>query len=362
MLPGQTDRRCVSTALVPEPQRPSPDSAAITIPRTSLWSLHPSAPASRSRGRLLNSACGARRRAPAPSHSAAREAWEGGHSPGAPGSTPPAANLLQSWLQVAAVRSGARPGCSARPAAGDRCVGSRTGLARPHGARGCPSPAASSLARAPSAPRCVSLRPRPRLPAPALVSPTPRLRDSVRAARDPPRPWSEAPGDYQEQSPACTQASALEELVVPREGQFGDCSRISSWLLRLLLLPEFYWMLPATKGEIFAYPPPQKKDSKGGGEATYCKGTPPWDPAATMHLFRLFPTFRKSPNWHLKASLRVCSHQGEKLLRVWKGMQLGRNLLPPEIHIKAGGGGGREVSRDLLMQTWLDLRPSRTVA
>lgn len=171
-----------------------------------------------------------------PRHSAAGEAWVGGHSPRAPGSTPPAANLLQSWLQVVAVRWGARPGCSARPAAVDRCAGSRTGLARPHGAAGRPSPAASSLARVPSAPRCVSLRPRPRLPAPALVSPAPRLRDSVRAARDPPRPWTEAPGDYQDRSPACTQASALEELVVLREEQSGDCSRISSWLLRLLLL------------------------------------------------------------------------------------------------------------------------------
>lgn len=65
MLRGQTDRRCVSTPLVPEPQRQSPDSA-ITIPRTSLRSFHPSAPASRSRGRPLNSASGARRRAPAP--------------------------------------------------------------------------------------------------------------------------------------------------------------------------------------------------------------------------------------------------------------------------------------------------------
>lgn len=185
MLPGQTDRRCVSTALVPEPQRPSSDSA-ITIPRTSLRSLHPRIPEPRSATQLCE---WGKETSSSPGHSAAGEAWEGGHSPGVPGSTPPAANLLQSWLEVAAVQWGARPGCSARPAAGDRCAGSRTGLARPHGAAGRSRPAESSLARAHSAPWYVSLRPRPRLPAPALVSPAPRLRDSVRAARDPPRPW-----------------------------------------------------------------------------------------------------------------------------------------------------------------------------
>lgn len=61
-------------------------------------------------------------------------------------------------------------------------------------------------------------------------------------------------------------------------------------------------------------------------------------PPTPMHLFRLVPNLQEIPESAFEClAQRVCSHQGEKLLRVWKGMQLGRNLLPPEIHIKAGG-------------------------
>lgn len=102
-------------------------------------------------------------------------------------------------------------------------------------------------------------------------------------------------------------------------------------------------MLPARKGETFAYPrpPPKKKKPtvRGGGEVTY--GVRDTSPPGRHHAsLQTFPNLQEIPESAFESlAPRVCTHQGEKLLRVWKGMQLGRNLLPPEIHIKAGEAG-----------------------
>lgn len=80
---------------------------------------------------------------------------DGGHLPAAPGSTSLSANLLQSWLQVAAVRSGAQPGVLSAPAGG-RLLCREPHWARTSAWRRRPSsPAASSRARALPAPRRV---------------------------------------------------------------------------------------------------------------------------------------------------------------------------------------------------------------
>lgn len=87
------------------------------------------------------------------------------------------------------------------------------------------------------------------------------------------------------------------------------------------------------KGKHLLTPPRNdRKGGAGGGEVT--SGL---KKSLTKHPFRVFPTFRKSPNSHLNASLRVCSGWGEKLQKVWKGMQLDQILLPPEIHMTARG-------------------------
>lgn len=166
--------------------------SAIPIPSTSGRSLHPSASAPWSRQSTL---LVGKETATSPGYRAAGGAWEGRRPP----TRGPSLNSTLSKLtakfgsKVAAVRSGARPRCSARPAAGARCAGSRTGPARPHGAAGRPAPPRPARPARPSSPPCVSLRPRPRLPAPALVSPAPRLSDSVRAARGRPAPWQKRP-------------------------------------------------------------------------------------------------------------------------------------------------------------------------
>lgn len=124
--------------------------------------------------------------------------------------------------QVAAVRSGAQPWMLST-------AGGGSPLCRePHWARTSAwrrrqsSPAAaSSWARAPSSPRYVSLRPRPRLPAPALVSTAPRLPRRGEHSSRPPRPRSEAPGGYPDRRPRSSRASAHEELEVLRGTVWG---------------------------------------------------------------------------------------------------------------------------------------------
>lgn len=81
----------------------------------------------------------------------------------------------------------------------------------------------------------------------------------VRSARG--RPRSE-PGVHRGERPrgACSTAGGTVWGTV-LEFRAGCCACYSC--------AEFYWMLSARKGETFAYPPPPKKGSKGGGEVTY---------------------------------------------------------------------------------------------
>lgn len=141
--------------------------------------------------------------------------------------------------KLAAVRSGAQPECSARPAARARCAGSRTGPARPHGAAVRPAPPRPAWPARPSSPPCVSLRPRPRLPAPALVSPAPRLPDSVRAARGRPAPGQKrrparlpAPGATQTGVRPGARRAPFEELARLRGTVWGLCLNIELLLLQ----------------------------------------------------------------------------------------------------------------------------------
>lgn len=153
---------------------------------------------------------------------------EGGHLPAAPASTPPSANLLQSWPQSS---GGAAPALAPVLSA----PGGGSPLCRePHWARTSAwrrrpsSPAASSPARAPQLPAA-------RIPPPAATpasagsrfssAETPGL--SARSPR-PPRPRAEAP------APGATQTGvrrgarrAPSRSLRDPEGQFGDCARMS---------------------------------------------------------------------------------------------------------------------------------------
>lgn len=202
-----------------------------------------------------------------PRHSAAGEAWEGGHPPGAPGSTPPAANLLQSWLEVAAVRWGRTTRVLSAPGGG------RPLCREPHWAR------TSAWRRRPSKPRRVQPGPRAQRPAVCIPPPaaTPACAGSrfsspetpgfgarssrtapplVRSARGLPR---SEPGVRRGERPRGARSSAGGPV-------WGTVLEFRAGCCACYCCAEFYWMLPARKGETFAYPrpPPKKTDSKRG--------------------------------------------------------------------------------------------------
>lgn len=168
-----------STVLVPELQRPTPIPQSPFPPRPAGPSTPPP-PRSRSLGPPLYSASGRRDWHQPHHHGAAREPWEGEHPPAAPVSTPPSANLLQSWLPS----SGGAVGRTALDAQHDR----RREPAVPGAALG---PHVRMAPPAVQPRRGVQLGPRAQLPAVCIPPPaaTPACAGSCFYSAETPPTW-----------------------------------------------------------------------------------------------------------------------------------------------------------------------------